>query len=1018
MDKNNSNGNNKDFKEFLVDKTIVGLAFFAVTLGGLILLVPIFIWIGNVIAVYITCFCSIVLLALGFFFYIRGIEEVRNSFNKSVKDLSEQLDAFANADVAVSNARHDIPELQILQEKFNSSIKKYSRFRLIPNPDPISKKIVAKVASHFVFPLNEFKDLLAVELDRNTSFRSAVLLIKLEGENINEETQEKLHQKIIETFHECIIGKYDEKTFAVYIYNVAAVELLKYWAIYLVRTFNEYIVHDYDDETGVNYCRIGGAVYPFSPQKALISDAKFALDQSKDVSIYNPEQKLYISHSVTTQEDKARVYLSAIEKFEQELVNCDTFEKQTQALTEHMQWLARAFNYSNVGLLLYDKKNKTYSSAFEQSIKDDMKSFSRLGVIEASKIDPLYELVKTDEVLCGTDIIDLPHNIKPLFDNLGVKSFALSALVYKGQKDGLIYFFSSDTRDKYTLLEREILSIYTLFIKTSLYIQNASFSELRFGYIIDSLLKRDRKYIYTVNKNNYELSYVSSNLKAVFPDAEAGATCYRVLRTAHSAPCSGCPLLKGPDSRIIGAIGQREMSISVLNSHGVNNEMASIIIEPKNNGLEFSESQSHLVDPVLFIKNDKCLALDFGVQIKTGVPGFLVNIELADGQAIKTKLGEDYFNALLDIFSKKLQGSGYDDVLFRSSPYIFTFLLKSHRRPQIYDFVEEIYKFLSEPVKILGEETTYHFYYSVVSYPSDLDNVASLSRTIIEASKASSSFGVDKLSFINEKVSRDASREAFIIDTVKDAIVKDKFKLFIQPIVSLEKETKAVAAETLLRLQDSQRGYIPPSEFVPLASNNHLMYEIEQTSLKAIGELWQTHGFTIFRQVGVKTISFNLSADSINKPTFSDGVKAIFARYKIPKNFLQFDVYENFVLLYHDRIKTIMKELSSLGIIWAVDNYRLGNLTLDNIKDFGGFKRINIDKSVVSDMEINSEQLKDIAKFAGRAKRSGFELMAQGVENREQMEIAKELFFDLGQGFLFAKPMEKTDYIAYLNFDK
>ena len=149
-----------------------------------------------------------------------------------------------------------------------------------------------------------------------------------------------------------------------------------------------------------------------------------------------------------------------------------------------------------------------------------------------------------------------------------------------------------------------------------------------------------------------------------------------------------------------------------------------------------------------------------------------------------------------------------------------------------------------------GDKDTFRieFHASLIPYPGDILDIEQFDSAVSTTLEDAKNIGLNNLYIYGEKDVRKLNREDYILDIIKDAIAKDKFEVFLQPILRIS-DRKPIGAEALLRLNDPARGYIPPSEFVPIAVKNNMMFEIEQYIIDSIGELWKAHGYEIFQQI-------------------------------------------------------------------------------------------------------------------------------------------------------------------------
>lgn len=932
----------------------------------------------------------------------------------SAEAMDHQLADFTAGNIKIVSAKPDLPPLRKIQDGINKAVDNYARYQLVAVGTSYDEEVKKKISQGFVFPFREFTSRLMQELQRSNSYRSALLFVSCEGsEAIPEAALEALHAKIRAFFPTALVGHYDQNTYAVYVYAVESLLSLSTQCQELVSTFNDLHITLEEDRTYLNYCRIGGVIYPYTPASNLVSDGLKALKDSQDVNLMVGLPSVYYPHAILSESNRRIVYLASMENFERAFREATTYQQQIGALKDFLKWIASAVDFETSGILAYSPITKDYRLLLEVGKTDADKSFSRLGeAIKAESIDPFYDEAARDLSFSAASSEALPSSMSSFLSNLGIHSFFFSALTFGGAKKGLLYFTSTQEKQFGTLGTKEDYNAFAAMVSSFLVSLDSKTAVDGTERVLDALSERSGKFLYTIDRATHKLTYLSENLRRCFPEAKTGDVCYEVLRTSHTAPCSHCPLASGADHRIISKISSVECAISVLEFRGADNDLSTIVIEQSGSGsLALGSS---LMDEMLLIKNAQALSLEVGRELKAEQIGYVVSIELLGADANLSKLPGADANSVMAAIVKNFQDAGYGEIVYRFGTYQLSFLLKSYTKGKIMGFVEEAAEILATPLEVKDVSFKPSFAYSAIAYPGDVTTVRQLTTLIPSELKRSAGYGEGFLAEVADKNPRKALRADYILTILQDTLNKDSMPILIQPIVDA-KSKKVVGGDIRAALYGRDNLSIPPSEFIPIAQKNSLVAKVDLGSLQNMGHLYETYAFTYFRSVGLSNLSMYLSVASLQDPTFPESVKKIFARYKFPKNYVSFEIDSSYLLPHEGDVKRTMEALMGLGIIFEAVDYDPDGVGLDVLRKFG-ISRLKTERTLIWDAVANPGDSASFSRFVESALRDGFYLTCSGIETPEQGDLSFHLDVQRSEGYLYGRPMSETDFIKHLNY--
>jgi diguanylate cyclase (GGDEF)-like protein/PAS domain S-box-containing protein len=244
------------------------------------------------------------------------------------------------------------------------------------------------------------------------------------------------------------------------------------------------------------------------------------------------------------------------------------------------------------------------------------------------------------------------------------------------------------------------------------------------------------------------------------------------------------------------------------------------------------------------------------------------------------------------------------------------------------------------------------------------------------------------------------------------AVERGELTLLYQPIVQLDSGT-VISVEALARWQHPLRGLLDPDSFIPLAEESGLIVPIGRHLLRracreAAG--WRD-------EAGLPSevsVSVNLSARQLHHPELVADVGAALADSELSPARLQLEVTEN--VLIDDAALAVeqLKELRALGIRIALDDFGTGYSSLGYVRRFP-LDELKIDRSFVDRIAQADGDSALVSTIATLAEQLGLRLVAEGIEREEQVAALQMLHCELGQGFLFARPLESEALAALLS---
>jgi EAL domain-containing protein (putative c-di-GMP-specific phosphodiesterase class I) len=240
------------------------------------------------------------------------------------------------------------------------------------------------------------------------------------------------------------------------------------------------------------------------------------------------------------------------------------------------------------------------------------------------------------------------------------------------------------------------------------------------------------------------------------------------------------------------------------------------------------------------------------------------------------------------------------------------------------------------------------------------------------------------------------------------ALEEGQLEVHYQPVVRLDQRAD-YGAEALLRWMHPTRGTIAPLNFIPLAEETGLIIPIGRWVLQEAcrqGALLHEQ----FPRTPPLTISVNLSVKQLQSETIIDDVREALEASGLPPSALVLEITETVMMADTDLAVRRLEELKSLGILLAMDDFGTGYSSLSYLSRFP-IDILKMDRSFLSS---EHEESGLAAAIIGLGNSLNLDVVAEGIELPEQMASLRDLGCELGQGFLFARPMNHEALSEYL----
>jgi diguanylate cyclase (GGDEF)-like protein/PAS domain S-box-containing protein len=246
---------------------------------------------------------------------------------------------------------------------------------------------------------------------------------------------------------------------------------------------------------------------------------------------------------------------------------------------------------------------------------------------------------------------------------------------------------------------------------------------------------------------------------------------------------------------------------------------------------------------------------------------------------------------------------------------------------------------------------------------------------------------------------------------LRRASERDELFVDYQPIVSLENRT-LIGFEALVRWRHPEFGLVPPKEFIPVAEETGLILAIGQRVLESACRQAREWQETYPAQPPL-FVSVNLSVKQFNQPDLVENIANLLQESQLPPRCLKLEITES---VFSDNIEAavgLLTELRKLGVQLSIDDFGTGYSSLSYLQRFP-IDTLKIDRSFVTQMMENEENLAIVRTIVALAQNLGMDVVAEGVETEDQLQLLRKLECENGQGYLFSTPLGGTQLNEFI----
>ncbi|MCH1623963.1 sensor domain-containing protein [Ferdinandcohnia quinoae] len=345
--------------------------------------------------------------------------------------------------------------------------------------------------------------------------------------------------------------------------------------------------------------------------------------------------------------------------------------------------------------------------------------------------------------------------------------------------------------------------------------------------------------------------------------------------------------------------------------------------------------------------------------------------------------------------------------VYRQSGDEFIIILLNTTVEQARAFAENVIKEIEKPFVFNNDEYYVTTSLGISIFPHDGQDGETLIKNADTALYRAKEVGRSIFQFYNKNMQKLNASEMILENGLRKAIDQNELELYYQPQFNLD-SNEVSSFEALLRWNHPTIGHISPAEFIPLAEDTGLILSIGEwvitTVCKKIKE-WHKKGYKSV------SVAVNLSAKQFQQSKLAEIIKTAIDSNQIDPKFLEFEITEGAIQDAEKALLTLTK-LKEIGVQIAVDDFGTGYSSLSYLKRFP-IDTLKIDQSFVKDVLTDNKDAAITTTIIHLAESLGLAVIAEGVEEQEQVEFFKSMNCHKAQGYFFSKPLPEKEIIEH-----
>ena len=408
---------------------------------------------------------------------------------------------------------------------------------------------------------------------------------------------------------------------------------------------------------------------------------------------------------------------------------------------------------------------------------------------------------------------------------------------------------------------------------------------------------------------------------------------------------------------------------------------------------------------------------------KNTAPKYILILDIEKFRAFNSYYGHDKGRELIIQLAKRLVQilKNYNNIICRFTNDIFAILIETNERINI--IADNLFGSLRH-IEVNGEIYNIYPIIGIYKIKNDENILLAIDKAMTAHDEIIGDYS-KKYNMYSEETEKVILEEQQIETIMEEALENGEFKVFYQPKVDL-KTNNVISCEALVRWFREGK-FISPNRFIPLFEKNRFIIKLDKYIFKKACEDIQYINKLLKEKDCLKnynhknphnqsftynsfiTASINISKEHFAYDNFIQEYYDIVKQTNVPRELIELEITESASVYKGIDLKQITKDMKQKGFTIALDDFGTGYSSLNMLQDLS-IDVLKIDKSFID--RIGESNL--VKYIINMAKDFNIKTVAEGVETKEQIDILKNMGCDMAQGYYYAKPLSREDFVEYL----
>jgi len=387
----------------------------------------------------------------------------------------------------------------------------------------------------------------------------------------------------------------------------------------------------------------------------------------------------------------------------------------------------------------------------------------------------------------------------------------------------------------------------------------------------------------------------------------------------------------------------------------------------------------------------------------------LMIVDLDNFKDVNDALGHIYGDMLLMEAASRIQSAVLPaDIVAREGGDEFIIVTTTASLAELEKTAANVLRVLSQSYELLSEVVFCAASIGIALYPQHTLSPNVLMKYADQALYLAKSKSRGQYAFYSQELEQTALKRSKLTTELRFAVEEQAFEVFYQPIFRLDNRV-TVKAEALVRWKHPERGYISPAEFIPLAESTGLINAIGDWVFKEAAAFAKA-----LRDSYVPDFQISVNKSPIQFLTVGKLDWAAFlTSLGLPGKAISVEITEGLLLQQSQEVNARIKKIRDTGMSISLDDFGTGYSSLSYLSSYE-IDYLKIDRSFITHLTTSTKNQALCKAIITMAHELGYQVIAEGIETEQQLNLLAELGCDLGQGYFISRPLPQHDFVAWL----